>query len=121
MENNFRRFAEFLGVEFNKPFMCKGSNETFIIKEKGVAYINRECSCDYDSVLIIRLVEGKLVPIVEPKEGDIVYYLEKYIDKGYSDLTFNPCAHKKTWEQGRLYKTLEEAEEAIKKLGWSVE
>ena len=118
MENNNERFAEYLGVEFDVPFKCLDRDENLIITRHGVGHYNSNGTVVYNNSLVLLLVNGKIKPAFNPKEGDTVFLLDPLSEYGIDDRTYLAKNDNWLWKQDRIYRTAEEAREVARKLGW---
>jgi hypothetical protein len=118
--NGWKKFAELIGAEINKPFWVnEESDEKFIITEKGVGYVNPNGTTDYDTVLIIHFIEGIYTVADYPPSETEVFILDASEDKGYYKSEFmNNAWEKLLYDRGAIFVDEEEIKRHVKKLGW---
>lgn len=117
--NGWNEFAEWIGVECNKPFWVDEMVEQLIISNKGVGYYNENDSIDYDRVLITHLIEGILTPLKYPPEETALWTLEPSEDSGYTCLKWDGSYWMKNlWNRNYIYLSEKAVRKAIKDMGW---
>ena len=116
---SWKQFAEWLGVEFNKPFECEHESAKFKITDNGVEFLSIDGTYHIDNVLIKQLIEGTLTVKWVPEKGETYYFPDyKVSSLVYSWEWREDKMDKSVAQNVGIYKTLEEARAKAIELGW---
>lgn len=118
---SFKRFAEWLGVEFGQVFECdETKDKKYIIDNSGVYWIPEPSEKYYqDDHLIKKIVKETLTIKWVPKNGETYYFPSAGREELVSQMVWAGCDFdKRIMKNLGIYKTKEQAKSKAESLGW---